>query len=67
MFPSEWKEEFYIEQNKKCDACSKDLTDSREYALSELDHVKSWKNGGLTERNNCRLVCQSCNRKKSSK
>lgn len=63
-FPAEWKEEFAKLQGYKCNICGKDLTDDIEYAKAELDHVISWKKGGLTEKSNCQLLCQKCNRHK---
>jgi len=65
-FPPEWKSEFFSSQDNRCAKCGKTLEDSREYNLAELDHIKSWKNGGLTTKENCQLLCQSCNRRKSS-
>lgn len=67
MFPSEWKEEFLKKQHNKCNICGKDLKNEIEYAKAELDHIISWKKGGLTEKTNCQLLCQKCNRHKSGK
>ncbi|MDR2828503.1 MAG: DUF262 domain-containing protein [Acholeplasmatales bacterium] len=64
-FPSEWKQEFYLKQDKKCAICGSSLDEKFVYAKAELDHIVSWKNGGTTIKDNCQLLCQNCNRTKS--
>lgn len=66
-FPPEWKLTFAQEQNWKCAKCGKSLKGDVEYKKAELDHIISWKEGGLTEKSNCQLLCQKCNRQKKDK
>ena len=48
-------------QGGKCKHCGK------EFPLSQMhaDHIKPWSFGGKTIPENCQVLCQSCNAKKS--
>ena len=38
-----------------------------EIAEMEADHINPWCSGGKTVADNCQMLCQPCNRKKSGK
>jgi 5-methylcytosine-specific restriction endonuclease McrA len=50
-----------LEQADECSDCG---TDEGPF---ELDHIEPWHLGGKTAEENLRVVCQSCNRSKSTK
>ena len=55
------KKAIYEKQGGKCKHCVK------EFPLSQMhaDHIKPWSLGGETVPENCKVLCQSCNAKKS--
>lgn len=55
------KKTIYEKQGGKCKHCGK------EFPLSQMhaDHIKPWSLGGKTVPENCQVLCQSCNAKKS--
>lgn len=55
------KKSIYEKQGEKCKHCGK------EFPLSQMhaDHIKPWSLGGKTIPENCQVLCQSCNAKKS--
>ena len=57
---SNWLEKFEKQKNK-CAHCKKEFPFNQMHA----DHIKPWSLGGKTEPNNCQILCQSCNAKKS--
>ena len=48
-------------KKNKCAHCKKEFPFNQMHA----DHIKPWSLGGKTEPNNCQILCQSCNAKKS--
>lgn len=60
-FEPDVKKSIYEQQGGKCKHCSK------EFNLNEMhaDHIKPWSLGGKTTPDNCQVLCQSCNAKKS--
>ena len=53
----------YNRQNGICPVCNKHF----EYNEMEGDHIKPWSKGGQTIRDNCQMLCKSCNAKKTDK
>ncbi len=60
-FEDHVKKAIYEKQKGKCKHCNK------EFPLSQMhaDHIKPWSLGGKTVPENCQVLCQSCNAKKS--
>lgn len=56
------KKAIYEKQGRKCKHCGK------EFPLSQMhaDHIKPWSLGGKTIPDNCQILCQSCNSRKSN-
>ena len=55
------KKAIYEKQDGKCKHCDK------EFPLNQMhaDHIKPWSLGGKTVPENCQVLCQSCNARKS--
>ena len=53
----------YEQQGGVCPHCGKKY----EYEEMEGDHITPWSKGGKTELANLQMLCQACNRRKSSK
>ena len=53
----------YESQKGICGVCGNHF----EIEEMEADHIISWSNGGKTERENCQMLCKTCNRRKSNK
>ncbi|MBR3288861.1 MAG: HNH endonuclease, partial [Lachnospiraceae bacterium] len=53
----------YEKQGGNCAICKK------HFGIEEMecDHIIPWSKGGLTNSENCQMLCQSCNRHKSNK
>lgn len=62
QFKKTMKEKKYVEQDGICPICGGRFT----LAQMEADHVKPWKDGGTTTYDNLQMLCQDCNRRKSS-
>jgi hypothetical protein len=60
-FEDHVKKAIYEKQKNKCAHCKKEFPFNQMHA----DHIKPWSLGGKTEPNNCQILCQSCNAKKS--
>ena len=60
-FEDHVKKAIYEKQDGKCKHCGK------EFPLSQMhaDHIKPWSLGGKTVPENCQVLCQSCNARKS--
>lgn len=60
-FEDHVKKSIYEKQSGKCKHCRK------EFPLHQMhaDHIKPWSLGGKTIPDNCQILCQSCNAKKS--
>ena len=57
------KRTIYEQQGGVCPHCGKKY----EYEDMEGDHITPWSKGGKTELANLQILCQACNRRKSSK
>ena len=53
----------YEKQAGNCAICKKHF----DIDEMEADHIIPWSKGGLTNSENCQMLCQSCNRHKSNK
>ena len=62
-FTNNQKNSAYERQQGVCPSCDKKF----EIGQMEGDHIKPWKDGGLTVVENLQVLCKPCNRKKSSK
>lgn len=60
-FEDHVKKAIYEKQKNKCAHCKKEFPFNQMHA----DHIKPWSLGGKTEPENCQVLCQSCNAKKS--
>ena len=60
-FEDHVKKAIYEKQKNECAHCKKEFPFNQMHA----DHIKPWSLGGRTEPNNCQVLCQSCNAKKS--
>lgn len=60
-FEDHVKKAIYEKQNGKCKHCGE------EFSLNQMhaDHIEPWSKGGKTIPENCQVLCQSCNAKKS--
>ena len=62
-FSDSQKRTAYEQQGGVCPHCGKKY----EYEEMEGDHITPWSKGGKTELANLQMLCQACNRRKSSK
>jgi HNH endonuclease domain protein len=62
-FSDSQKRTIYEQQGGVCPHCGKKY----EYEEMEGDHITPWSKGGKTELENLQMLCQACNRRKSSK
>lgn len=62
-FSDSQKRTIYEKQGGVCPHCGKKY----EYEEMEGDHINPWSKGGKTELTNLQMLCQACNRRKSSK
>ncbi|NLE26011.1 MAG: DUF262 domain-containing protein [Clostridiaceae bacterium] len=60
-FKQSEKRAAYERQNRKCIKCGKHF----EIEEMEADHIDPWSKGGKTTPENCQMLCQKCNRRKS--
>lgn len=62
-FTEAMKQKAYTLQNGKCKICK------NPYNISEMDgdHIDPWSKGGRTIAENCQMLCEKCNRRKSDK
>lgn len=56
------KQKAYERQNGMCAICNLHF----EFENMEGDHIKPWSKGGVTELENCQMLCKECNRKKQN-
>lgn len=65
-FPDSIKRSVYEKQKGRC--ASKNCASKEKYELKEMhaDHIDPWSKGGRTIKENCQLLCASCNRRKSN-
>ncbi len=61
-FSKKQKTAAYERQERKCAECRKEF----EFRQMEGDHIKSWKDGGLTVDDNLQMLCKKCNLKKGA-
>lgn len=62
-FADDIKLAVYEEQGQRCAICGKKFA----YEQMEGDHITPWSKGGRTVKENCQMLCKSCNRRKSNK
>lgn len=62
-FDTDIKLEKYEEQKGICPKCKKHF----EFNEMEADHIVPWSKGGKSTRENCQMLCRSCNIHKSDK
>lgn len=62
-FPDDIKLAVWEEQGHRCTLCGKEF----DYEFMEGDHIKPWRDGGRTVKENCQMLCKECNRRKSAK
>ena len=62
-FSKVMKREAYEHQKGVCQSCN----ESFKFDDMEGDHIDPWSQGGKTNAENCQMLCQPCNRRKTSK
>jgi len=62
-FSEKEKREMYEKQNGICVKCKKRFEIEKMHA----DHITPWSKGGKTDKENCQMLCEDCNRRKSNK
>ena len=62
-FTDNQKREAYERQDGICFDCKQHF----EIGETEADHIDPWHIGGKTISENCKILCQQCNRTKSGK
>jgi hypothetical protein len=62
-FTDTMKRGAYERQNGICALCNEHF----ELSEMEADHITPWHSGGLTNAENCQMLCKECNRRKSGK
>ncbi len=62
QFSENEKREAYERQNGICKKCNKAF----KYEEMQGDHITPWSKGGKTKAENCQMLCEECNRKKSN-
>lgn len=62
-FTESQKMEVYARQQGICPHCKEQF----DLAQMEADHIIPWSEGGKTTKENCQMLCRTCNRKKSNK
>jgi len=62
-FDDNTRREVYERQKGICPICGKHF----EIEQMEADHITPWAKGGRTIADNCQMLCQECNRRKSDK
>lgn len=61
-FDDDIKEEVYAEQNGKCAICGKAFDITKMHG----DHIIPWSKGGKTVKENCQMLCTTCNLRKGA-
>ena len=62
-FDENTRREVYEQQQGICPHCQKHF----DIEFMEADHITPWSKGGRTVKENCQMLCQECNRRKSAK
>ena len=62
-FDDKIKRKIYEEQNGICKICKNHF----EFEEMQGDHIIAWSKGGKTEKDNCQMLCERCNKEKSNK
>ena len=62
-FDENTRREVYEKQDGICPHCKKKF----DIEFMEADHITPWSKGGQTVKDNCQMLCQECNRRKSAK
>jgi 5-methylcytosine-specific restriction endonuclease McrA len=62
-FDDNTRREIYEKQKGICPHCGKHF----DIEFMEADHITPWSKGGRTVAENCQMLCQECNRRKSAK
>jgi hypothetical protein len=62
-FTDNQKRETYERQSGICTTCQQHF----ELSEMEADHITPWHAGGKTNEENCQMLCQECNRRKSGR
>ena len=62
-FTAAMKRSAFERQGGNCNRCGKPFV----IEDMEADHIDPWSKGGKTEPENCQMLCQPCNRRKSNK
>lgn len=62
-FDEKTRRKVYEAQKGICPLCHKHF----DYEFMEADHITPWAKGGRTTLDNCQMLCQECNRRKSAK
>ena len=62
-FDGNTRQAVYEIQGGRCAICGE------HFALEEMDadHIKPWSKGGPTTRENCQLLCRTCNLRKAAR
>ena len=63
LFGNKTKQRVYQQQGGHCTICGNPFTIKE----MQADHITPWSDGGKTVEDNCQMLCQDCNRRKSNK
>jgi hypothetical protein len=63
LFSKDVKEIVWLQQGCKCKTCERQIS----IMEAEADHIVEFNEGGLTDEDNCQILCEECHKEKTKK